>query len=99
MRFTSLSRSRSCRSDPLPPSPQRKPLERSSCFRPRGALVYDACMSSATGTGGRPTVSVIVTTKNRAPLLREAIESVLFARSDRYTLELIVVDDGSTDET
>jgi glycosyltransferase involved in cell wall biosynthesis len=44
-------------------------------------------------------VSVIITTKNRAPLLREAIESVYRARSDRYTLELIVVDDGSTDET
>jgi glycosyltransferase involved in cell wall biosynthesis len=31
--------------------------------------------------------------------LREAIESVLRARSERYTLELLVVDDGSTDET
>ena len=44
-------------------------------------------------------MSVIITTKNRAPLLREAIESVFAARSDRYALELIVVDDGSTDET
>jgi glycosyltransferase involved in cell wall biosynthesis len=56
-------------------------------------------MSSGPETNERPTVSVIVTTKNRAPLLREALESVLRAHSDRYILELIVVDDGSTDET
>jgi glycosyltransferase involved in cell wall biosynthesis len=42
---------------------------------------------------------VIITTRNRAPLLRDAIESVLAARSDRYELDLVVVNDGSTDET
>lgn len=44
-----------------------------------------------------PRVSVIITTYNRASMLGEAINSVL---SQQYTdLELIVVDDGSTDET
>ena len=44
-----------------------------------------------------PRVSVIIPTYNRAPALREAIESVL---AQRYSdLELIVVDDGSADGT
>src|SRR5262245_28585882 len=47
----------------------------------------------------RPKVSVVLTTKNRLPLLRLAVESVFAARCDRYELELIVVDDGSTDGT
>jgi glycosyltransferase involved in cell wall biosynthesis len=44
-----------------------------------------------------PRVSVIIATHNRAGYLREAIESVL-AQSYR-DFELIVVDDGSSDET
>jgi hypothetical protein len=44
-----------------------------------------------------PTFSVIIPTYNRAAVLPDAIESV-FAQSDG-DLELIVVDDGSTDDT
>ena len=44
-----------------------------------------------------PTVSVIIPTFNRWPVLGEAIESVL--AQDYVDYELIVVDDGSTDET
>jgi glycosyltransferase involved in cell wall biosynthesis len=44
-----------------------------------------------------PKVSVIIPTYNRAHVLREAIDSVL---SQKYSdLELLVVDDGSTDHT
>jgi glycosyltransferase involved in cell wall biosynthesis len=44
-----------------------------------------------------PIVSVIIPTRNRAAMLREAIESV---RAQTYAAwELIVIDDGSTDET
>lgn len=46
---------------------------------------------------GRPLVSVILPTFNRAALLREAIESAL-AQTYR-NLEVIVIDDGSVDET
>ncbi|MCF8070632.1 MAG: glycosyltransferase [Desulfobacterales bacterium] len=44
-----------------------------------------------------PLVSVIITTYNRAGLLRQAIESVLEQTYD--CIEIIVVDDGSTDNT
>lgn len=44
-----------------------------------------------------PTVSVIIPTYNRATLVSEAVESVL--RGTVAPLEIIVVDDGSTDDT
>ena len=45
----------------------------------------------------KPLVSVIIPTYNRLHLLRQAVESVRAQTYDRW--ELIVVDDGSTDET
>lgn len=45
----------------------------------------------------QPLVSVILPSFNRAALLREALGSVY--RQDHTTLQVIVVDDGSTDET
>ena len=46
-----------------------------------------------------PLVSVIITTRNRSKYLKEAIESVLAVQSPKFDLEVIVVDDGSTDDT
>jgi glycosyltransferase involved in cell wall biosynthesis len=46
-----------------------------------------------------PLVSVIIPTRDRSHLLREAIESVLASQSDAFGIEVIVVDDGSTDQT
>ena len=45
----------------------------------------------------QPAVSVVIATYNRASFLRETIESVL--NQSFKDFELIVVDDGSTDET
>jgi glycosyltransferase involved in cell wall biosynthesis len=44
-----------------------------------------------------PQVSVIITTFNRAAMVTEAVESVL--AQEMTDFELIVIDDGSTDET
>lgn len=47
----------------------------------------------------RPVVSVVITTKDRAEFVKQAIESALALDDTTFELELIVVDDGSTDET
>jgi glycosyltransferase involved in cell wall biosynthesis len=44
-------------------------------------------------------VSVIITTHNRSKSVKEAIESVLAIQSRKFDIEIIVVDDGSTDNT
>ena len=44
-------------------------------------------------------ISVVITTRNRATLLREAIESALRQEPCGVEVELIVVDDNSTDDT
>ena len=44
-----------------------------------------------------PSVSVVIPTYNRSKLLKEAIESVL--KQSYSDLEIIVVDDGSVDDT
>jgi Glycosyl transferase family 2 len=44
-----------------------------------------------------PTISVVLATRNRSPLLRRAIQSVLAQTYPRW--ELIVVNDASTDDT
>jgi glycosyltransferase involved in cell wall biosynthesis len=46
-----------------------------------------------------PLVSVIIPTRSRAPLLKDAIESVLAVKRDGFELEVLVVDDGSTDNS
>ncbi len=45
----------------------------------------------------RPKISVVIATYNRAPLLREALQSLI--RQDFTDFEAIIVDDGSTDDT
>jgi glycosyltransferase involved in cell wall biosynthesis len=44
-------------------------------------------------------VSVIVPTRNRSALLRQALESILALRGPDLQLEIIVADNGSTDDT
>jgi glycosyltransferase involved in cell wall biosynthesis len=52
-------------------------------------------------TATRPTVSVIIPTRNRSRLLRNALDSVEAqeGRGDVFDLEVLVVDDASVDDT
>lgn len=64
------------------------------------AFSYQGTKPDQPGAAERcPLVSVIITTRNRSKALKEAIESVLSVRRDTFNLEVIVVDDGSTDDT
>ena len=47
----------------------------------------------------RPTVTVVITTKNRSAIVSDAINSALGVEHDDFDLEVLVVDDGSTDDT
>jgi hypothetical protein len=47
----------------------------------------------------RPILSVVVCTHNRAPFLRQALSSLVGQTLDPAKYEVIVVDNGSTDET
>ena len=47
----------------------------------------------------RPIVSVLVATWNQAPSLDRALQSLRHQTMDRSMLDIIIVDDGSTDET
>jgi glycosyltransferase involved in cell wall biosynthesis len=49
--------------------------------------------------GSQPSVSVIIPTYNRAALIGDAINSCLAQCSPSFTVELLIVDDGSTDAT
>jgi len=46
-----------------------------------------------------PQISVVIPTSNRSPLLRKALESLVEQTVDPNAYEVIVVDDGSTDNT
>lgn len=48
---------------------------------------------------GRPTVAVVITSRDRSQLLRQAIDSVLNQEPGNFDIELTVIDDGSTDDT
>jgi glycosyltransferase involved in cell wall biosynthesis len=50
------------------------------------------------GTQSVPEISILMTARNTAPFVAEAIESILKQNTVR-TWELVFVDDGSTDET
>lgn len=52
-----------------------------------------------TGEQTKPVVSVVVTTRNRARVLDEALASVFAVDRATFDLEVIVVNDGSTDDT
>jgi glycosyltransferase involved in cell wall biosynthesis len=62
-------------------------------------LVADLSADRTNQTTTPHLVSVIITTRNRSKYLKEAIESVLSVERQKFDLEVIVVDDGSTDDT
>src|SRR5690242_15017647 len=66
----------------------------SGCTEPGCSM---GCDSTEVAADMSTSISTIIPTRNRAPLLARAIDSVLAA--SRPSDELIVVDDGSTDNT
>ena len=44
-------------------------------------------------------LSIVIPTKNRADLLRKVLESIERQPADQNDFEVIVIDNGSTDET
>lgn len=63
-------------------------------------MIHGTQRGAAEHTGqAKPLVSVIITTRNRSVFLKQAIESVLVAERQTFELEVLVVDDGSTDDT
>jgi GT2 family glycosyltransferase len=47
----------------------------------------------------QPDISVVVCTRNRAALLREALASLYDLATGEFAYEIVVIDNGSTDET
>ncbi|WP_457640715.1 glycosyltransferase family 2 protein, partial [Persephonella sp.] len=47
----------------------------------------------------RPTVSILILTYNHEKFIGECIEGALAQKSDLYNLEILILDDGSTDST
>lgn len=58
--------------------------------------------SRSVGSGAAerpPLVSVVITTRNRRDYLKEALDSVFAVQGNGFDLEVIVIDDGSSDGT
>ena len=87
---------RGCGSQPSPRGRgSRRAVKWTSLMGHRVGMTHHYDMRIAQDSG--LLVSVIIPTYNRWPMLGEAVESVLAQTAGDY--ELIVVDDGSTDET
>ena len=87
---------RGCGSQPSPRGRgSRRAVKWTSLMGHRVGMTHHYDMRIAQDSG--LLVSVIIPTYNRWPMLGEAVESVLAQTAGGY--ELIVVDDGSTDET
>lgn len=77
----------------MPSDTERENLRVTTVRRSQSLGILAACESK----GWTPAISICIPTYNRAKVLRETMKSVL--DQDFQDFELVVVDDGSTDET
>jgi glycosyltransferase involved in cell wall biosynthesis len=55
--------------------------------------------SGSIGKASKPQIAVVVCTRNRAALLRRTLESLVHQTLEQTAYQVVVVDDGSTDDT
>lgn len=65
----------------------------------RAGLWYLYCPVPTLAEADAPRLSVIIPAYNEGPMVAKSVDSVVAARYPRDRLEVIVVDDGSTDDT
>jgi glycosyltransferase involved in cell wall biosynthesis len=78
-------------------SPSQQRAIRAKCMHPTGTFSEFAPEAIEMDSGQAPLVSIIIPTYNAAEFVAQAVQSVLEQAYRHY--ELIVVDDGSTDDT
>src|SRR5690554_4986454 len=88
---------------PDAPPWQRAPLDHRVCFQGFGTYIENTPVGQSSQNGGSDDtelrISIIIPTYNKATHLARLLPSILVQTVSPQNYEVIIVDDGSTDET